>query len=131
MHFVTVKTKTEMATWRTAFNLLPLEVFVNLIDWFVKKFYFWKTFLPVNFREMNSKKVPNFLTVDEPLLDSLGFCWTCPVCVKMSSPKIWFLKSVKWDSIKLRAHCFQNFILCTVCLFSETFISCITMDQST
>jgi len=74
-------------------HLLPLEVFVDLIHWFVKKCYFWETLLPINFREMIMKKVPNFLTVGEPILDCLGFCWTCPVCIKMSSPKIWSLKS--------------------------------------
>jgi hypothetical protein len=55
MHFVTLWTKTKMASWRTAFHLLLLEVFIDLIH-FVKKFYFWKTSLQMNFREMNRKK---------------------------------------------------------------------------
>jgi len=129
MHFVTVKTKTKMASWRTAFHLLTLEVFIDLIHWFVKKFYFLKAFLTMNFREMNRKNVQ----ISSQLLSLYWTLWVSVVQYVLNCPAAnfgpWNLRSVKWDSIKLRTHCFQNFILCTVCLFGENVISCIAMEH--
>ena len=133
MHFFTVKTKTKMASWTAAFHLFPLEIFVDLIHWFVKKFYlmFEKHFS----QWILEKWIGEKFQISSHLV---SLCWTLWVSVglvqyvlKCPAPKFgpWNLRSFKWDSIKLRAHCFQNFILCTVCWFSETVISCISMDH--